>query len=132
MGMTDPIADMLTRIRNANSAKKEYTDVPASSLKKEILKILKEEGFIVDYRMAEEGGHPWIRIYLKFSPKGEKVIQGISRVSAPGKRVYVGIDSIPRVMGGLGFTILSTSKGIMTGRKAASLKLGGEVLCKVW
>lgn len=132
MSMTDPIADMLTRIRNANSAKKEYTDVPSSNLKKEILKILKEEGFISDFRMAEEGGHPWLRVYLRFSPKGESVIQGIERISLPGCRVYVGTDKIPQVLGGLGLTILSTSKGVMAVKKARSMRLGGEALCKVW
>jgi small subunit ribosomal protein S8 len=130
--MSDPIADMLTRIRNANSARKEYTDVPASGLKKEILKILKLEGFISDFRMAEEGGHPWLRVYLKFSPKGERVIQGIQRVSLPGRRVYVGTEKIPEVLGGLGLTIISTSKGVMGVKKARSMRLGGEILCKVW
>lgn len=132
MTMSDPIADMLTRIRNASFAKNEYTDVPASSVKKEILKILKEEGFIGDFKMAEEEGHPWIRVYLKFSPKGENVIQGIDRVSVPGCRSYVGSENIPRVLGGLGVTILSTSKGVISGRKARAMHVGGELLCKVW
>lgn len=132
MSMTDPIADMLTRIRNANSAGKEYTDAPASKLKKAMLKILKEEGFIQDFKMADQDGHPWLRIYLRVRPQEEKVIKEIQRVSLPGRRVYVGADKIPQVLGGLGLSILSTSKGVMTGRKARSMKLGGEVLCKVW
>jgi small subunit ribosomal protein S8 len=132
MSMSDPIADMLTRIRNANSAKKEYADVPSSNLKKDILKIMKDEGFIQDYKMAEESGHPWLRIFLKFSPEGEGAIRGIRRVSLSGRRIYVGSEGIPRVLGGLGVSILSTSKGLMTGHRASKLKLGGEVLCKVW
>lgn len=132
MSMTDPIADMLTRIRNANSAKKEYADVPASSVKKEILQVLKDEGYIQDFKMAEEGGHPWFRVYLKFSDSGERLIQGIERVSMPGCRVYVAKDEIPRVLGGMGLTILSTSKGVVAGRRAQKFNVGGELLCKVW
>lgn len=132
MSISDPISDMLTRIRNASRAKKEYTDVPASRFKKEVLKILKQEGFIQDFRMAEEEGHPWLRVYLRFTADGEKVIQGIKSTSLPGRRVYVGADEIPRVQGGLGLSILSTSKGVMAGRKASKLRLGGEVICSVW
>lgn len=132
MGMTDTIADMLTRIRNANSARLEYADIPSSKIKKEILRILKDEGFISDYRMAEEAGHPWLRVYLKYSPKGDRVIQGVERVSLPGRRVFVGAQGIPRVLGGLGLSVLSTSKGVMAGYRARDQKLGGEVLCKIW
>lgn len=132
MSMSDPIADMLTRIRNASTAKKEYADVPASSFKKEVLKVLKDEGFVQDFKMAEEEGHPWIRVYLKFTQKGDRVLQGIRRISLPGRRVYVGADEIPRVQGGLGVSILSTSKGVMAGKKASKLRLGGEIICSVW
>ena len=132
MSMSDPIADMLTRIRNANRAKKEYADIPASNVKREILQVLKDENFIRDFKMAEEGAHPWFRVYLKFSADGERVIEGIDRVSMPGRRVYVGREEIPRVLGGMGLTILSTSRGIMAGRKASKLNVGGELVCKVW
>ncbi|MBI1883988.1 MAG: 30S ribosomal protein S8 [Chlamydiae bacterium] len=132
MSMSDPISDLLTRIRNASSAKKEYADVPASSLKEEVLKVLKKEGFIQDFKKAEEAAHPWLRVYLKFTPSGMSVIQGIQRSSTPGRRFYVSVDEIPRVKGGLGVAILSTSKGVLADRKAKSLHVGGEVLCKVW
>ena len=132
MSMSDPISDMLTRIRNANSAKKEYADVPSSSIKQEILKVLKDKGFILDFKMAEEEGHPWLRVYLKYARDGETVIKGVDRVSMPGCRVYVGVDEIPRVLGGMGVPILSTSKGVMAGDRAKSMKLGGEVICKIW
>ncbi|MBI1871391.1 MAG: 30S ribosomal protein S8 [Chlamydiae bacterium] len=132
MSMSDPISDLVTRIRNASSAKKEYVDVPASSFKEDILKVLKKEGFIQDYKKAEESGHPWLRVYLKFTQSGEKVIQGIERVSLPGRRVYADVADIPRVQGGMGVAILSTSQGVITGQKAKSLNTGGEVLCKVW
>lgn len=132
MSMSDPISDLLTRIRNANSAHKEHVDVPSSSFKEEILKVLKREGFIEDFKKAEENELPWLRIYLKFGPAGEKVIQGIQGVSLPGRRVYSNVSEIPRVQGGLGVSILSTPKGVMTGQKAKALNIGGEVICRVW
>jgi len=130
--MTDPIADMLTRIRNGNSVKHESVDVPASNMKKEIAQILLDEGFIKGYDVIEDGKQGIIRIELKYGNHGEKVIGGIKRISKPGLRVYVKSDEIPRVLGGLGIAILSTSKGIMTDKKARKEGIGGEVLCYVW
>jgi len=130
--MTDPIADMLTRIRNGNSVKHESVDVPASNIKKEIAQILLDEGFIKGYDVIEDGKQGIIRIELKYGSHGEKVISGIKRISKPGLRVYVKSDEIPRVLGGLGIAILSTSKGIMTDKKARKEGIGGEVLCYVW
>lgn len=130
--MTDPIADMLTRIRNGNSVKHESVDVPASNIKKEIAQILLDEGFIKGYDVIEDGKQGIIRIELKYGSHGEKVISGIKRISKPGLRVYVKSDEIPRVLGGLGIAILSTSKGIMTDNKARKEGIGGEVLCYVW
>ncbi len=130
--MTDPIADMLTRIRNGNSVKHESVDVPASNIKKEIAQILLDEGFIKGYDVIEDGKQGIIRIELKYGKHGEKVIGGIKRISKPGLRVYVKSDEIPRVLGGLGIAILSTSKGIMTDKKARKEGVGGEVLCYVW
>jgi len=130
--MTDPIADMLTRIRNGNSVKHESVDVPASNIKKEIAQILLDEGFIKGYDVIEDGKQGIIRIELKYGSHGEKVIGGIKRISKPGLRVYVKSDEIPRVLGGLGIAILSTSKGIMTDKKARKEGIGGEVLCYVW
>ncbi|HHV46312.1 MAG TPA: 30S ribosomal protein S8 [Tissierellia bacterium] len=132
MMMTDPIADMLTRIRNGNSVKHESVDVPASNIKKEIAQILLDEGFIKGYDVIEDGKQGIIRIELKYGSHGEKVISGIKRISKPGLRVYVKSDEIPRVLGGLGIAILSTSKGIMTDKKARKEGIGGEVLCYVW
>jgi len=130
--MTDPIADFLTRIRNASSAKHPRVDIPASRLKKGITKILMREGFIDGYRIIEFEGRLYIRILLKYQSDGRGVIGGIERISRPGLRRYVGKERIPRVLDGLGVTILSTSKGIMTGKQASRLGLGGEVLCNVW
>ncbi|NLX61430.1 MAG: 30S ribosomal protein S8 [Tissierellia bacterium] len=130
--MTDPIADMLTRIRNGNSVKHESVDIPASNIKKEIAQILLDEGFIKGYDVIDDGKQGIIRIELKYGRHGEKVISGIKRISKPGLRVYVKSDEIPRVLGGLGIAILSTSKGIMTDKKARKEGVGGEVLCYVW
>ena len=130
--MTDPIADMLTRVRNALGAKHAKVDIPASNLKIEIARILKEEGYILNYKVIGEGAHRAIRVYLKYGPNGEKIINTIDRVSKPGCRVYVGRDEIPSVLGGLGINIISTSGGLMTGREARRRGVGGEVLCRVY
>ncbi len=132
MTLNDPIADMLTRIRNANTARHELVDVPRSKIKEELAKILKEEGFIRDYEFIKDNKQGVLRLYLKYGPDKERVITGIERVSRPGLRVYVGKDEIPRVLGGLGIAILSTSKGVMTDKKARREGIGGEVLCRVW
>ena len=132
MQITDPIADLLTRIRNANSAKHESVDVPASNMKKAIVEILKEEGYIKEYQIIEDGKQGVIRITLKYGPKNEKVISGLKRVSKPGLRYYAGADELPRVLKGLGIAIVSTSKGIMTDKGARKANIGGEVLAFVW
>ena len=129
---TDPIADMLTRIRNAMQVRHPKVDVPASKLKTDIARILKEEGYIANFKLAEEGVRRTIKIYLKYAPDSSPVISSIKRVSRPGCRVYVGRKEIPRVLGGLGINILTTPRGVMTGRKAHTEGLGGEVLCQVW
>lgn len=129
--MTDPIADMLTRIRNAIKARHAKVDVPASSLKTEIARILKEEGYILNFKTAEEGPKKVIKIYLKYQPNTKPVISEITRVSRPGCRVYVAHDEIPPVLGGLGINILTTPKGVMTGRDARKQNVGGELLCQV-
>lgn len=129
---TDPIADMLTRIRNALQARHPKVDVPASRMKTEIARILKEEGYIINYKVAEEGAKKVIKIYLKYQPNNRPVISHMERVSRPGCRVYVGRDEIPRVLGGLGVNILSTPRGLMTGRDARQAGAGGEVLCQIW
>jgi small subunit ribosomal protein S8 len=130
--VTDPIADMLTRVRNALSAKHQKVDIPASNLKVEIARILKDEGFISNYKVIGEGAHRAIRVYLKYGANDERVISRIERVSKPGCRVYVGSDDIPSVLGGLGVNILSTSRGVMTGRSARRLGIGGEILCQIY
>lgn len=132
MTMTDPIADMLTRVRNANRAYHETVDIPASKMKEEIARILKEEGYIKDYQLIKENGFSVIRAKINFGSNREHVITGIKRISKPGLRVYAKKDEIPRVLGGLGIAIISTSKGIMTGREARRAGLGGEVICYVW
>ena len=132
MQITDPVADMLTRIRNANTAKHESVDVPASNLKKAIAKILLDEGYIKSYEVVEDGTQGVIRIQLKYLAGKEKVISGLRRVSKPGLRVYAGADELPRVLHGLGIAIVSTSKGVMTDKKARELHVGGEVLAFVW
>ncbi len=134
MSMTDPIADMLTRIRNGIQARHERVDIPASKLKIEIARILKSEGFISNFKTVDEQDavQSLLRVYLKYSPDGEPVIHGIERVSRPGRRVYRGKQEIPRVLGGLGLAIVSTSKGVLSGAEAARSGIGGEVLCQVW
>ena len=130
--MTDPIADMLTRVRNALVARHPKVDVPASKLKLEIARILKEEGFILNFKLTEEGAKKFIRIYLKYTPGNVPVISRIERVSRPGCRVYVGTKEVPRVLGGLGVNILTTPRGVMTGQSARKERVGGEVLCQIW
>lgn len=132
MALTDPIADMLTRIRNANQALLEKVDIPASRLKVEISKVLKAEGFIRAYKLIDDNKQGVLRIYLKFGPGNERVILGLRRVSRPGLRMYRKTGQIPRVMSGLGVTIMSTSQGVMTGKQARERSLGGELLCTVW
>ena len=132
MQITDPIADMLTRIRNAGSAKHETVDVPASKMKKAIAEILLEEGYIKSFQIIDDGTQGIIRISLKYLPGKEKAIQGLRRVSKPGLRVYAGSDELPKVLKGLCIAIVSTSKGVMTDKKARSLHVGGEVLAFVW
>ena len=128
---SDPIADMLTRIRNSLMARHEKVDIPASKLKAEVARILKEEGYIQSYKTIEEGPQGVIRLFLRKSD-GTQVILGIERVSKPGRRIYVNKDQIPRVQGGLGINILSTSRGLMTGRQAIRVGVGGEILANVW
>jgi small subunit ribosomal protein S8 len=129
---TDPVADLLTRIRNANTANHKTVDIPASRTKKAIAQILKDEGFIDDFERVEEGPQGVIRIKLRYGPEKEKVITGLRRISRPGLRVYTGKTEIPRVLGGLGLVIISTSRGIMSGKRAKKLGVGGEVLAYVW
>ena len=128
----DPIADMLTRVRNALIARHAKVDVPASRLKNEIARILREEGYILNYKLTEEGSKRFIRLYLKYMPSNLPVISRIERVSRPGCRVYVGSKDIPRILGGLGINILTTPKGVMTGNSARKEGVGGEVLCQIW
>ncbi len=130
--MTDPIADMLTRIRNANLAAHDKVDIPASGLKVEIAKVLRAEGYIKNFKVLEGGIQKTLRIYLKYGQGNQRVISGLRRVSRPGLRVYAPSRRLPRVMSGLGVAILSTSQGIMTGRSAGERGVGGEVLCYVW
>ena len=132
MTMTDPIADMLTRIRNANVVKHETVDVPASNMKKELSRILLEEGFIRGYDVIEDGKQGLIRIQLKYGQTGERVISGLKRISKPGMRVYADKHEVPRVLNGLGISIISTSKGILTDKQARKENVGGEVICYVW
>ena len=134
MYVNDPIADMLTRIRNANMIYSESVDIPSSKMKLALARILKDEGYIKNVRMITDPNKPYaeIRIYLSYGANKERVIQGLRRISKPGRRIYVGSDKLPVVMGGLGLAILSTSKGLKTGAEANKLGLGGEVLCYVW
>lgn len=132
MTMTDPIADMLTRIRNANMVKHETVDVPASNMKKELARILLEEGFVRGYDVIEDGKQGIIRIQLKYGQTGERVISGLKRISKPGMRVYAAKEELPKVLNGLGISIISTSKGILTDRQARKEGVGGEVICYVW
>ena len=132
MHITDPIADMLTRIRNANNAKHDTVDVPASNMKKAIAQILLEEGYIKNFQLIDDGTQGVIRITLKYGAGKEKVISGLRRVSKPGLRVYAGAEELPRVLRGLGIAIVSTSKGVMTDKKAREAHVGGEVLAFIW
>ena len=133
MGMTDPMADMLSRLRNANKAKHEKVDIPASNLKVHLARILKEEGYIKNYKLVKDGKQGVLRIYLKYEGETKKqVIKGIKSISRPGLRRYVPSGEIPYVLRGLGISILSTSRGVVTDREARKLKVGGEVLCSVW
>ncbi|MBQ7986767.1 MAG: 30S ribosomal protein S8 [Clostridia bacterium] len=132
MQITDPIADMLTRIRNANTAKHETVDIPASNMKKAIAEILNNEGYIKGYQIIEDGKQGVIRVTLKYTSNKEKVISGIKRISKPGLRMYAPADELPRVLKGLGIAIISTSKGIMTDKEARKLHIGGEILAFVW
>ena len=132
MQITDPIADMLTRIRNANSAKHETVDIPASNMKKSIAEILNNEGYIKSYQIIEDGKQDVIRIVLKYGSNKEKVISGLKRVSKPGLRIYAGAEELPRVLKGLGIAIVSTSKGVMTDKEARKANHGGEVLAYIW
>ena len=132
MNLTDPVGDFLTRIRNAMRARHQKLDVPASKLKAEIARILKEEGYIANYKPTEENGMKILRVYLKYGTNNESVISDLKRVSRPGCRVYQGKNEIRRVQGGLGIAILTTPKGVMTGRQARREGVGGELLCEVW
>jgi len=132
MATTDQIADMLTRIRNASLAGHEHVLVPASRMKLEVAKILKAQGYIQKYDLVDDKRHGQIRLHLRYAPDRKPIITGLRRVSRPAARVYVGADSIPRVMGGLGIAILSTSRGVLTDREARRRRVGGEVLCHVW
>ncbi len=132
MNLTDPVADFLTRIRNSIRAKHQKLDVPASKLKSEMARILKEEGYIANYKPTEEKGQKVIRVYLKYGPNNEAVIRDLKRISRPGCRVYLGRDQIRRVQGGLGISIMTTPKGVMTGRQARREGVGGEILAEVW
>jgi len=130
--MSDPIADLLTRIRNASRAEHEKVDIPASKLKVRITELLKDEGFIKNYRLIEDDKQGVLRVYLKYGGGNEKMISGLVRVSRPGRRIYVGKDEIPSILGGMGVAILSTSHGVMTDRESRRQQLGGEVLAYVW
>ena len=134
MYVTDPIADMLTRIRNANMAYHEIVDIPMSNMKHRIARVLKDEGYIKNFKVISDPGKPYqiLRIYLNYGPNRERVIQGLRRVSKPGRRIYVNSRDLPKVMGGLGIVIISTSSGLMTDVEARKKGLGGEVLCYVW
>lgn len=132
MVMTDPIADFLTRIRNANTVYHDKVEAPASNVKKAIAELLKQEGYIKDYETVEDGKQGIIRMYLKYGTNKQRVITGLKRISKPGLRVYAKKDQIPKVLGGLGIAIVSTSKGIMTDKQARQAALGGEIICYVW
>jgi small subunit ribosomal protein S8 len=132
MRLTDPVADMLARIRNSLNARHQKVDIPFSKLKVEIARILKEEGYVANYKAVEEEGHKLLRVYLKYGNNNEAAISNVARVSRPGCRVYVRRSEIPRVLGGLGINILTTPRGVMTGRQARKEGVGGELLCEVW
>jgi small subunit ribosomal protein S8 len=128
----DPITDLLNRLRNAMNAGHERVDLPASRLKEDVVRVLADEGYVASYRRVEDQGRPLIRVGLKYDPEGEPIVNGLERVSRPGRRVYARATEIPEVLGGLGISIVSTSRGIVTGRKARESRLGGEILCNVW
>ncbi len=132
MNLTDPVADFLTRIRNAHNARHQKLDVPASRLKAEVARILKEEGYISNVKPVEEEGRQLLRVYLKYGANNEPAIRDLKRISKPGCRVYIGKDEIRRVQGGLGISIMTTPRGVMTGRQARREGVGGEILCEVW
>lgn len=132
MTMTDPIADMLTRVRNGSRSFHETVAIPGSKMKTEIARILKQEGYVKDYQVVRENGHEMLRVELKYGRDRERAIAGIRRISKPGLRVYVNKDDIPRVLGGLGIAVISTSKGLMTDREAKKAGLGGEIVCYIW
>ena len=132
MSLTDPVSDFLARLRNAIRARQQKMDVPASKLKAEMARILKEEGYIANYKATEEEGRAILRVYLKYGANNEAAIRDLARISRPGCRVYVGRDEIKRVQGGLGISILTTPRGVMTGKQARRERVGGEVLCEVW
>jgi small subunit ribosomal protein S8 len=132
MSMTDPIADMLTRIRNAGNARFDKVDIPASRMKISLARILKEEGFIKNYKVIKDNRQGILRVYLKFAEHQKPLIQGLRRVSKPGRRVYAGHEELPKVQGGLGVAVVSTSQGVVADRQARKLMVGGEVLCEIW
>jgi small subunit ribosomal protein S8 len=132
MTMTDPIADMLTRIRNALKASHEQVDIPSSKIKISIAKVLKAEGYVRNFKIISDGKHRFIRIFLKYDEKGVPIIGGVKRVSKPSCRVYAGYDEIPKVLNGYGVNIISTSKGLLTDREARKMHVGGEILCSLW
>ena len=132
MSLTDPVSDFLTRVRNAINARQQKVDIPHSKLKAEIARILKEEGYIANFKTTDEEGHKFLRVYLKYGSDNNSPMSDLKRVSRPGCRVYVGHTEIPRVLGGLGINILTTPKGVMTGRQARKEGVGGEVLCEIY
>lgn len=132
MAVTDPIADMLTRIRNANKAQFEKVDIPASKLKLEIARVLREQGFVKNFKFVRNKKQGLIKIYLKYGPNGERIIEGMERVSRPSLRIYASANRIPKILGGMGVMIISTSRGVMTDHDARLQKIGGEILCKIW
>ena len=132
MNTSDPLTDLLNRLRNAMSAGHERVDIPASRIKEDVLRVLADEGYVGSWRRVEEKGRPVLRVGLKYDPEGGPIVAGMERVSRPGRRVYAPAKEIPEVLGGLGISIVSTSKGIVTGRKARESRLGGEILCNVW
>ncbi|MEW6660180.1 MAG: 30S ribosomal protein S8 [Thermodesulfobacteriota bacterium] len=132
MSMTDPIADMLTRIRNAGHARFDKVDIPASRMKISLARIFKDEGFIKNYKVIKDNRQGILRVYLKYGEQQQALIQGLRRVSKPGRRVYAGSEELPKVQGGLGVAVISTSKGVVTDRQARKMQVGGEVLCEIW
>ena len=132
MNVIDPISDLLNRLRNAMRAGHDRVDVPASRLKEDLLRVMAEEGYVASYRRVEEAGRPVLRVVLKYDAEGEPIVGGLERVSRPGRRVYAGAKEIPEVLGGLGVSIVSTSRGIRSGKQARAERLGGEILCNIW